>query len=178
MSLALAIVDSLLDDEPDFDPKEMAIQLIRAPLTDAEFDFGFAIGTNDEFCIESNAADNAPPLQLNWDQINRDIERVERNLINAAEKIGIRLSNQGHSDNDLVGNGSVSGTAPGWPLIATMARMDEPMRTGSGTLPNELTATLYDGVSEVGARVIDVDFSIYDAQAIVDFLERHPMLDS
>lgn len=174
MSDARAVVSALLEDEEDF--KEQALRLIRAPLTDAEFKFGFAIATSSQDMIESAAQEDR--LVLDWDQINKDVERIERNLINAAYELGIRLSSEGHGDDDLVGSGWVSGTAKGWPLIATLARMDEPMRTGSGTMPHELTATLYNGVSEIGARVIDVDFSLFDAQTIVDFLEKYPLLDS
>lgn len=173
-SEAQAIVTRLLED--DFDFKDEAVHLIRAPLTDKEFNFGWAITTSNEAVITSNAHEDA--IQLNWDKINEDIGRIERNLVSACLKLDIRLRDEGHSDDALVGSGWVNGEAKGWPLIATLARMDEPMSTGSGTLPAELANTLYEGVSTEGARVIDVDFSLFDKQSIVDFLEAHPMLDS
>lgn len=196
MNTAASIVRTLLEDEYDYKSDAISTEHRRVadqrlglnPNVHHDFDhdsikdisFGFAISTSPQQMVEDAAAELG--LELNdqsWEQINKDIERIENNCIALLKHHGLRLSPEGHgSDDALVGTAWVKPGGPGWKWIKEWENDTEPLSTTSGTLTSvEGAEKLFDGVSEMGQRVLDISVGFFDLDALQNFKEGLPNED-
>lgn len=193
MNHASSIVRSLLEDEHD-DLKSDAIEMKRLmtidqrrgldPTVDHEdtttfktISFGFAIRTSHEDMIKEHAAELGLELNdRNWEQVNKDIERLERNIVALLNKHGIDATPEGHDNNgDLIGSASVKTGTPAWEWVSKWEDDTEPLSTTSGTLTSvEGAEKLFDGVSEMGQRILDVDVGFFDLGEVHAFRDGLP----
>ena len=74
---------------------------------DEELNCGFAIRTSPQGVIEDNFRDkhNREPTDDEWDQINEDVETIERNGLKYLKRVLDNARDEGHaSDGDLIGS--------------------------------------------------------------------------
>ena len=161
-----------------------------------EVTFGFAITTSDEEAI-TTAARAAGWLELTdeqWEQINADVLRLERNMLGVLEKCGIRTRDEGHAgDGDLVGTAWAAQQGK-----VHLKRWHED-HEGGGADAFATTGFIYQayegavddvwrGISNLGETLLDayVHFFDYDpanlveaesAKAFMKFVKRMPSPD-
>lgn len=148
--------------------------------------FGWSIGTGDSGMIEDNMReDGIDPKTFDWQAAAKDFLRIEGNLISILHGNGLSLRSEGHGDNDLVGTGWMSTKTSeygrelnktGMELIKDMLDSSEGLNTGSGSIMSlKGSDKLFDGVSDIIARVVEVSFHIFDTDKLKEFFE---LLDS
>lgn len=94
------------------------------------------------------------------------------------QRAGLSLQSHGHSSGDeLVGNVYIKGAKPAaWPGVAWSIYHDEPLSTGSGhimKIPG--MDKMWEGVSDIGQRVLDVSISFFQSGAVRDFVDKYPL---
>lgn len=142
-----------------------------------DFQFGFAISTGSPHQIADNAEDQG--IALNSEvasTLGKDALQVERNVMAALRAAGLQLSDEGHDANErLIGTAWITGDKPAaWHAVAWSVYHDEPLSTSSGHIMKVpgMDRLLWQGVSTLGQRLLDVSVSFFQAQAIRDFVDE------
>lgn len=129
-----------------------------------EHSFGWAIGTSDAELIQVNAADNGIEVsEAFWDQIMEDCQHLERNVMDIMRHIGMRLRDEGHSQDDLVGSGWLNEGGNAWRLWEDLS--DQEIARSYDVLIDlfpDANDMMWKGVSENGQSLIDCDFRFLD----------------
>jgi len=191
MKTASSIVGVLLED--DFDFKRDAIQTQHQMTADQRrglnpqvdhdpnlqpVSFGFAINTSPQQMVEDAAAELGLELDdKSWEAISKDAGRIENNVVALLKQHGLTVSPEGHgNDGALIGTAWVLPGTKAWEWISKWEDDTEPLTTTSGTLTNvEGSEKLFDGVSELGSRVLDIDVGFFDLGEIHAYRDGLPM---
>lgn len=179
---ALEIVERLLDEASDSsrkDAKDFLLLNAREPDDDREISFGWAVSTSNEHLIKDRLAEDGvdPDDPEIWNTLNKDVERLEHNSVELLRFHGLDLRAEGHDDDELAGSGWVTTNSHGWTFVKKwdVAERDEPLSTTSGSiwsLETDVSPRLFDGVSELGQRVIDVDIRFFDVEKLQNEIEQ------
>lgn len=170
---------------------------------DNEIQIGFSIATTDERVIKDNAnerwgANYGEPEEgaefvkagfietekdgdvkitsKGWSQLNKDIERIERNMLNIMRRVLSGASDEGHNDDSLVGSAWIDPNNKKHLEIVNGEFGDgreSYQGTGSGTL-DRVFDKWTDGVSDFCLSIIDVSLYFFyekDGQTLEDIIE-------
>jgi hypothetical protein len=161
----------------------------RRPTSKREAEAGFAIGVYDARLIEENAHDRADPrhgdpewaaemvkrglltkkggiTDKGWDQISKDVERIERNSMAWMKRTFGHVRDDGHdSHDDLVGSFWFDPTNPDQAWLVELAS-PSPGRSERIDMQDasygDLANTAFDGVSDFGASVLGGQITFFD----------------
>lgn len=150
-------------------------------LPNISISFGWSISTGDQGMIEDNLREaGVDPDVFNWEEASNDFDRIERNLIAILRNNGLAMRPEGHGDNDLGGTGWLntkfgndgSLNKIGLELMRDLVDSNEGLSTGSGSIMSlKESDKLFEGVSDVVARVSEVRFDLFDTDRLKEFFE-------
>jgi len=126
-------------------------------------DYGFSISTSDEHTISMNAEDDNKTLtKKDWSLINKDISKIEENIIKWLDTIGT-ARDEGHgSDDSLVGTFFIDSNHEFVEVIDEVIEQNEPLRTSSGTLTDHIDdSKIWQGTSKL-SKYIDVEVKFFN----------------
>jgi GNAT superfamily N-acetyltransferase len=140
--------------------------------------FGCHIHTSDEDTIQQNAAE--AQIGVDWNQLARDVENIETNVIMMLTNAGLYVNDEGHGDSgERVCSVYLSNDAPA--RNTQMAQRiidctDEWLSTTSGTLEpffKDFKPRIdpYQFVSELGKRVLDVSIEFTGTDALKEWFK-------
>lgn len=139
---------------------------------DREYSLGFSISINSEHSIEHAAYHYAIPLDdAAWEQLNKDIRRLELNTETLLNSNGVRCRNEGHADNDLIGSAWVRPKTPGWDIVKHYFETDGQSLMGALAVHSELKGDLAGGISRIGKQLLDVTVRFFNAQEIEKYFD-------
>lgn len=151
--------------------------------------FGIHIHTTDEDTIQQNAKEYGVQTdKAFWDQINSDSRWLEENAATLAREFGLYVQGEGHGETgDYVGSAWVSATAaPTWPkdvpLLQSQIAVAKKILDLDGEMPSTTDGTywkffpgseskLYHGVSEMGAKYLDVVVEFTGTDVLAEWLK-------
>ena len=168
--------DSLGEAE---DPKEFFRKHVSGTRGPDEVEFGFAISTAEEGMIQQNAIDQelGELTTEQWNALSDDIGKMERNVMKILDKSGIQVSDQGHGgDGALIGSAWVTRRTEGWELLRRWLETDGELLNNYVQIVNnacpDADQMMWDGISDLGQRVLDVDVSFFDLDDVKQYFEE------
>lgn len=184
MNRAETIVTALLETDDSLKDFILAQAREDAPSTEL-VDFGVAIGTSSGYEIKENLRELGldPDGHDVWDQLMTDISRLERNAEVILRDHGLGLRLEGHSDDEIVGTAWVEPGSAAWGWLMRLTDYDPAADvvwdTGSGSIwqfERGIRSTFYEGVSELGQRVLDFSISLFDLERLQAAIADHSRL--
>jgi len=179
---ALTILRAMIQVLPEAeDPKEFLkrmSQRLAQSQPGEPVDFGFAIGTADQYYIEANARDHEVELtDESWETLNNDSMALEHNCMELLGKAGIQVRDEGHDgQGDLVGSAWVKRGEPAWELVRRWVETDGELFMDASRIEQEIGVEgageiLWQGVSELGKDLLDCRIEFFDVKE--KFEEAH-----
>lgn len=152
---------------PEFDLDRALLVGQQLPEIDACFGFCLSTGSGDylhENLRERGYDDGEIAAYLSSDLLLEDTMIIERNGMELLRR-NFTVSDQGHSDDELVGSCWVELGTEAWKKMRDWADYDESFSTGSGSIgalfadgPN----IVYRDVSEMGCACLELEIRFYD----------------
>ena len=120
-----------------------------------KFIAGFDIDTYDEDYIECNARDENIELTKEiWEQLNRDIQQLETNVMAYCRKqFNIYMRDEGHDSSGVL-LGSCWGEDD--------SKIKNCTEEDNGLQSHEMNESVYNHISEIGKKILDIRINFFD----------------
>ena len=170
---AQSLIAAVLEGET---PRQFLLRYLRTPKLKDEYQIGFAIRTSTETEI-TDAAENAG-LTLtsdDWKQLNLDSAQLERNILSLLHGVYGNASDEGHSDDELIGSIWVSPHTPGWDLLRNWYLSGENGLQDTLHIAHKLPygAALWQNVSQLGHAILDARIDFFEFNELKPFFDRN-----
>lgn len=150
-------------------------QLGSTDIGDVRFGFNVSTSTQDDIMYKAEE-DGKELSDADWNQINADVHALERNACNILRDNGIQCQPEGHGDDDLAGSAWIKSDSDPTQtailpskkalLLLLNARHNYLKSYDDSIEEIDPNKTLWNGVSELGQRLIDVTISFFDTEEL------------